>query len=70
MIISSYYNSKTGKTARLEADLNSDFFPRRYIVTNAKNEKEYFFPSESGARKARIYYENITNVYECESDRS
>lgn len=66
MIISSYYNGKTGKTASLEADLNNDFFPRRYIVTNAKNEKEYFKPTEKGAREARKYYENITSIYKYE----
>ena len=66
MIISTYYNGKTGKTASLQVAFDENHFPQKYAVTNAEYKMQFFPGTKKGARDAQQYYNNITSIYKYE----
>ena len=61
-----YYNSKTGKTAKLEVDFNDYYFPKKYIVIDAQGKKINFPTKKQVAYEEHRYYDNITSIYKYE----
>lgn len=66
MLISAYYNGKTGKTASLQVAFDENHFPERYAVTDAQYKMHFFPGTKTGAHDAQRYYNNITSIYKYE----